>query len=34
MERIERNYYLNKLIEKRNDGRVKVVSWISIYANK
>lgn len=28
MERIERNYYLNKLIEKRNDGRVKVVTGI------
>ncbi|MBR1513864.1 MAG: ATP-binding protein [Bacteroidales bacterium] len=28
MERIERNYYLNKLIEKRGDGRVKVVTGI------
>lgn len=28
MERIERNYYLNKLIEKRNDGRVKVITGI------
>ena len=28
MERIERNYYLNKLIEKRDNGRVKVVTGI------
>ena len=28
MERIERNYYLNKLIEKRGNGRVKVVTGI------
>jgi len=28
MERIERNYYLNKLIERRDNGRVKVVTGI------
>ena len=28
MERIERNYYLNKLIERRFNGRVKVVTGI------
>ncbi|MBQ5957996.1 MAG: ATP-binding protein [Bacteroidales bacterium] len=28
MERIERNYYLDKLIEKRGNGRVKVVTGI------
>lgn len=28
MERIERNYYLDKLIEKRDNGRVKVVTGI------
>ena len=28
MKRIERNYYLNKLIERRDNGRVKVVTGI------
>ena len=28
MDRIERNYYLSKLIEKRDNGRVKVVTGI------
>lgn len=28
MDRIERNYYLNKLIERRDNGRVKVVTGI------
>lgn len=28
MSRIERNYYLNKLIEKRDNGRVKVITGI------
>ena len=28
MERVERNYYLNKLIEKRDNGRVKVITGI------
>lgn len=28
MDRIERNYYLNKLIEKRDNGRIKVVTGI------
>ena len=26
MDRIERNYYLNQLIEKRDNGRVKVIT--------
>ena len=28
MNRIERNYYLKQLIEKRHNGRVKVVTGI------
>ena len=28
MERIERNYYLNQLIEKRENGRVKIITGI------
>ena len=28
MDRIERNYYLNQLIEKRENGRVKVITGI------
>lgn len=28
MDRIERNYYLNKLIEKRDNGRIKVITGI------
>ena len=28
MDRIERNYYLNQLIEKRDNGRVKVITGI------
>ena len=28
MNRIERNYYLKQLIEKRDNGRVKVVTGI------
>lgn len=28
MDRIERNYYLNKLVEKRDNGRIKVVTGI------
>ena len=28
MDRIERNYYLTQLIEKRDNGRVKVITGI------
>ena len=28
MNRIERNYYLTQLIEKRDNGRVKVITGI------
>ena len=28
MDRIDRNYYLKQLIEKRDNGRVKVVTGI------
>ena len=28
MDRIERNYYLAQLIEKRDNGRVKVITGI------
>ncbi len=28
MNRIERNYYLNQLIEKRDNGRVKMITGI------
>ena len=29
MNRIERNYYLDQLIEKRDNGRVKVITGIT-----
>ena len=28
MERIDRSYYLNQLIEKRDNGRVKVITGV------